>query len=123
MNDPQIPASMDALNKLLDGGWGALDDRVNESANYEAQQANYEKALLIATPFRSGAGQAALQALKEITILAPTWDSENREFYSAAAYGFAREGQNSIIRHIERCIALVDQGPPKAPQQQQTTTN
>jgi hypothetical protein len=111
--EKQIPNPMDTINQLLSGGWEGLEDKSTQSANTGAQQAAYDKALVIATPFRNAAGKACLDALRSITTLAPTWDSESRDFQSASAYGFAREGQNSIIRHIERCIDLVDQGPPE----------
>ncbi len=112
MSEQPIPEPMDTLNNLFGGGWSALEEK-QQQAGVEARQAAYDKALIIATPFRSSAGKLALDALRKMTLFAPTWDAESRDALSAAAYGFTREGQNSIIRHIERCIAVVDEGPPK----------
>lgn len=116
---------MAALNDLFGGkipeGWAGLDDNKDPVKAYEAQLQRYQDALVIAAPFRNGQGRKSLDALRRLTTLKPTWDSESREFYSAAAYGFAREGQNSIVRHIERCLDVVDQGAPVEPKQQKET--
>jgi hypothetical protein len=116
---------MNNLNAILAGkfgeGWDGLESEPSPQATYEANLARYQGALDIAAPFRNTEGRKALEALRNLTTRKPTFDAEGREFYSAAAYGFAREGQNSIIRHIERCLDMVDQGPPIQPTQQKET--
>lgn len=114
---------MPALQRLLGGGgmsengWSGLDQQnADADKQHEAALARYEDAAKIASAFNGSAGREALRKLRELTIDRPTWPAEGAGgFYDAAAYGFAREGQNSIIRHIERCIEHVEKGPPVAP--------
>lgn len=112
---------MPALQRLLSGGalaengWAGLSETDADSTQkrQEAELARYEAAAEIAGPFMTPGGRTSLRKLRELTIERPTWPAEGQGgFYDAAAYGFAREGQNSIIRHIEACIALVEKGPP-----------
>lgn len=52
--------------------------------------------------FATSAGQKVLQHLRNLTIEQPTWYPGED-----ASHGFAREGQNSLVREIERRIKKV----------------
>jgi len=47
--------------------------------------------------FGSDDGQKLLEHLRSLTIEQPTWDPGED-----ASHGYAREGQNSLVREIER---------------------
>ena len=49
--------------------------------------------------FSTEAGQTVLEYLRNMTIEQPTWYPGEE-----ASQGFAREGQNSLVRHIESKI-------------------
>ena len=49
--------------------------------------------------FSTEAGQTVLEYLRNMTIEQPTWYPGEE-----ASHGFAREGQNSLVRHIESKI-------------------
>jgi len=111
---------MEAVHKLLAGGfsengWAGLesgDTRTNEERQQEMAQTRYDNAQIVAGPFASAAGRKSLAKLKAMTIEQPGWNAENKDFHSAAAYGFVREGQNSIVRYIEDCLRILEEGPP-----------
>jgi hypothetical protein len=50
--------------------------------------------------FGSEDGQKLLEHLRSLTIEQPTWYPGEE-----ASHGYAREGQNSIVREIERRVA------------------
>ncbi len=113
-------AEQSPLQKLLAGnqGWGGLEDAAGADSpekENEAAMARFEAAHLIAAPFMTPAGRACLEKLKELTVDAPTWPAEGRGgFYDASMFGFAREGQNSIVRHVIAMIDVAERGPPIA---------
>ena len=49
--------------------------------------------------FSTEAGQTVLEYLRNMTIEQPTWYPGEE-----ASHGFAREGQNSLVRHIEDAV-------------------
>lgn len=106
---------MGAVTRLLGNGWAGLAE-ANETTNEQQQTAALERyriASEIAAPFMTPAGKICLQRLRELSIDQPTWPSQGvGSFHDAAAYGFAREGQNSFFRHILSCIAVAEEGPP-----------
>lgn len=53
--------------------------------------------ILIARTFSTEEGRQVLAWLRQVTIETPAWVPGQE-----ASYGFAREGQNSIVREIER---------------------
>lgn len=55
--------------------------------------------LLYLRVFGSEDGQKVIQHLRSLTIEQPTWYPGED-----ASHGFAREGQNSLVREIERRI-------------------
>jgi len=105
VGNPEIP-----VLAYSEAGWEGM--KPDESPVKDAAQRRYDGALLVARPFMSPEGQSCLQKLREQTIHAPTW-SDGLGLLNGIATGFAREGQNSIIRHIENCIRIAQEGPPK----------
>lgn len=89
-------------------------DLPEDAASLEQQkQAAYDSAVLIATAFMGQAGQNALLELRRLTIEQPCFIPG-----MGADAGFAREGQNSLVRHIENCIKVAERGPPGAVKQE-----
>ena len=75
--------------------WGI--DRMNEAAtaaNTSQMDAIKEECLLYAAVFNTSAGQKILAKLKA-TLESPTWSPDRKP-----EYGYYREGQNDVIRHI-----------------------
>lgn len=110
----------DLLQRFLSGegaGWAGLDE-IDSHSRESAQQAQwrqYEQAVVIAKPFQTPDGRAALAKLRELTTEQPTFAADlaaqgNGDY--AVYQGFAREGQNSIVRWIEAQIAIAEAGPP-----------
>lgn len=97
-------------------GWADLDEDPNGiRLNPADLTERYRVDMLYARAFASEAGQAVLAHLRSQTIEQPAWvPGEDPGF------GFAREGQNSIVREIERRIRRAAEGPP---QLQQETKN
>lgn len=58
-----------------------------------------DMAQAFATVFRTPAGRKVLAHLRSTTVEAPTWNPG-----LAATYGYFREGQNELVRHIERIL-------------------
>lgn len=59
-----------------------------------------EMDIVIAKTFNSAAGRKTLKWLRDQTIEAPTWQISDG--LSGIMTGFAREGQNALIRLIEQ---------------------
>lgn len=77
-------------------GWDFFEPaRIDAPADQPKQDID----LLIARTFASEEGKQVLAWLRHMTIEAPAWVPGQE-----ASYGFAREGQNSIVREIERRI-------------------
>lgn len=68
------------------------------SAKDDARQVD-DIDLIMARTFGTHEGQLALKWLREQTIEHPAWVPGQD-----ASHGFAREGQNSLVREIERRI-------------------
>lgn len=105
--------------KRLGRGWEGLEtltSEVDAGKKFEAARKRYEDAYVLIAPFRTAEGQRSLAALKAMTQDAPTWDGENLDYQKAVSYGFVREGQNSIYRHLMICMQIVEQGPPTPPE-------
>ena len=79
-------------------GWDSL--RTVEPQTRKTQQDNQDDIdRLYLRVFGSEDGQKLHEHLRSLTIEQPTWyPGEN------ASHGFAREGQNSLVREIERRI-------------------
>lgn len=102
--------------KQLGQGWAGLED-MDTGKQYAGLLKRYEDAYQLVAPFRTAEGHTALHVLKALTVECPTWDGENQDYQKAIAYGFVREGQNSIYRHIMACMKIVEDGPPTPPKQ------
>lgn len=82
-----------------------------------ASMAQFQAAHIIAAPFLSASGQACLAELRSRTIEQPCFLPGEQD-----GYGFMREGQNSMVRYIETCIRVAQQGPPNVGQTEPTPT-
>lgn len=106
---------------FAESGWSGLDEsaaQLTAEQRHEHALAQFEQAMEIARPFMNNDGQIALAKLKQRTTEAATWDPQATGAMEGAAAGFAREGQNSIIRFIEDCIRIAQNGPPRQPASQ-----
>lgn len=120
MNDTLTNAQMGILRDLISGnsnaasGWEALDAKSekNKEAVSAMQQKQYELAQTIALPFMGVKGRACIEALKRITIEEPTFGQADLDKEHMVLWMAAREGQNSIVRHILACIKRAEEGPP-----------
>lgn len=77
-------------------GWEGLRHAMPQSPE-ETRQEPSDTDLLYLRVFGSDEGQKVLEHLRSLTIEQPTWYPGED-----AAHGFAREGQNSLVREIER---------------------
>ena len=120
---------MQALQDLIAGrrdgtentGWENLDGTKLAEAQAKAGLERYQRALSIAHVFMTSEGRTALEAIRKITVLEPSFmhavPGENPvqlDALHATIWMYVREGQNSIVRHIEECIKIAEQGPPTA---------
>lgn len=76
-------------------GWDFFEPQPDEGKPAEKQDID----ILISKTFGSDEGQKVLAWLRGLTIEAPAWVPGQD-----ASYGYAREGQNSLVREIERRI-------------------
>lgn len=74
--------------------WG-IDNLNVQEKNKQQLDALKEECILYATVFNSQEGIKVLNKLKKLTLEKPTWDPAQPE-----KYGYYREGQNDILRHI-----------------------
>lgn len=88
-------------------GWDTPDNQPDESdAEFQRKaQEHYEMCLLISKTFNSAHGKKVLKWLRECTIESGTWLA-GIGYDESIAHGFAREGQNAMIRDIEERIKL-----------------
>lgn len=70
----------------------------------------YDADCVVRDCFTQGAGPAALGILKAMTIDQPCFNPEVT--INPDQFGYLREGQNSVIREIEKRIARAERGPP-----------
>jgi len=81
---------------MMDEGWEGL--RTVEPQMRLTQQDNQDDIdRLYLRVFGSEDGQELLTHLRSLTIEQPTWYPGE-----SASHGYAREGQNSLVREIER---------------------
>lgn len=100
---------------FLESGWDGLaatTEKLTAEQQHAAALARFENASDIARAFTGPDGELALSRLRDRTIYQPTWTPDAVSAMDGAAAGFAREGQNSIIRFIETCIRITEEGPP-----------
>lgn len=100
----------DVVDRILSG------QSAPEDVDKEQRAAELERIRIIAANYRgvfnTPAGQFVLKHLREITIeqscFVPGIEFPGADGLSAAQNGFMREGQNSIVREIERYLAWED---------------
>lgn len=78
-------------------GWGFFDPAKVAAPDEQPKQ---DIDLIFARTFASQEGKQTLAWLRQVTIEVPAWVPGQD-----ASYGYAREGQNSLVREIERRIA------------------
>lgn len=100
----------DDLDTILGGGWNSLNEENAKKDQAKNSREEFAYATRIARPFLSKDGAATLQMLREVTTESTTWNPELGA--NAVHNGFWREGQNSIVRWIEKCIEIAQGGPP-----------
>lgn len=100
---------------FMNNGWGGfeqgqreLPDDQKKKLEREAQD-RLEKQRAIAKKFKGPQGKLALSYLRELTIEQPCFNP-NLPDGVAVNFGFFREGQNSIVRDIERLVDQLEKG-------------
>lgn len=98
------------MNAADTEGWAALSAHEREDAERRraALIERHRVDTLFARVFSSAEGAELLRVLREQTIEQPAWIPGQD-----SSHGFAREGQNSLVREIERRIARARLGPPR----------
>jgi hypothetical protein len=100
---------MRTMNTAETDGWAALDP--HDPDDVERRRAalieRYRVDTLFARVFGTTEGAELLHLLRGQTIEQPAWVPGQD-----SSHGFAREGQNSLVREIERRIARARLGPP-----------
>ena len=107
---------MDALTSLMSGGgWKGLDTFSEEAQaqNKKQAQQRYQRALEVSQAFTDTKGAVALGILRDMTMGQPTFPVDTLGLANAIGFGVYREGQNSLVRWIEKQIEIAEQGPPK----------
>lgn len=92
----------EVISNSIDGWEGLRTVEPQLRATQQDNQDDIDRLYL--RVFGSDDGQELLQHLRALTIEQPTWYPGEE-----ASHGFAREGQNSIVREIERRIRRASQ--------------
>lgn len=102
------------IDKILKGGWKELEESAGELTDQQKLSGieRYERASVVARPFMSPEGKACLAALRASTVESSSWQVDQLGLINAIGYGVFREGQNALVRYIEKCISVAMQGPP-----------
>jgi hypothetical protein len=79
----------------MDEGWDFFEPQSGE----DGPPAKQDIDILISKTFSSDEGRKVLAWLRDMTIEAPAWVPGQD-----SSYGYVREGQNSLVREIERRI-------------------
>lgn len=94
----------DFFKKLLNPlGFDALEPGPTEAQKEHLDKGAEERWELVQAyhrTFNTPHGKKVLQHLREMTIESSTWRA-SLGLINGAAHGFAREGQNALVRHIE----------------------
>lgn len=113
MSTKELLDQLEKLGVKAPAGWSALDPASPDhvAAKADNARARYERALEVAAPFMTPAGQLCLSHLRAQTVESPTWKVDELGLVNAIGFGILREGQNTLIRYIERQIEIAQQGP------------
>lgn len=102
-------------NQLRTTPWSQQQEAPGMSKGDKLQ--HYHDCEKIAAPFMNKKGRAALAELRDRTIEQPVFPYKSTTGDLLYAYGCAREGQNQLVRYIEYCMRVVEQGPPVSEEQ------
>jgi|TARA_R100000278_G_scaffold1258_4_gene2591 hypothetical protein len=93
-----VANNADKIRDINSVGWDGLDANVHQ---LRINDINEQQKLDIAYSkcFQTNEGKAVLEHLIQITLDQPCWVPG-----ADSSYGYAREGQNSIIREIQQRI-------------------
>ncbi len=80
-------------------GWDGLDAVPEMTISEDVEK---ETDVIFAQTFQTDAGVKALEYLRKVTIEQPAWIPG-----ADPSFGYAREGQNSLVREIEQRIKRV----------------
>lgn len=78
----------------------------NSQAYIDAARADYELCVYFAKTFNGKSGKEVLKFLRTATIESSTWCVSFGSRDKAIDHGFAREGQNALIKDIEKRIEI-----------------
>ena len=102
---------MTDIKDFLDGGWDALHNAPQISAEQQFEQASvrFNEAKMITAALTSASGKRLLSWLRSKTVDQPSFVPGPH----GADQGFFREGQNSIYREILRMMEISKHPPEK----------
>ena len=86
----------DKIRSINDPGWDGVDAD-NEPIRLKNMDLQRDMDIQFHRCFTSEAGKKVLEHLRSITIEQPAWVPG-----ADASFGYAREGQNSLVREIEQ---------------------
>lgn len=103
---------------FLTGGWEGFSTPEQDAAAQQVSDEGQERRSLdqydddcaIRDCFTQGSGPAALAVLRRLTIDQPCFNPEVA--VNPNQFGFLREGQNSVVREIEKRMKRAELGPP-----------
>lgn len=106
--------AMEQVNSLLDGGAGfnPMDSAEAQKTQQQQAERQYHDACQVGAPFKTPAGKKLLAKLKQAFLDPATWVAGVTNYDDACSYGFAREGQKSVVQYILKCIEVMENGPP-----------
>lgn len=103
-----IPGNLQDLGAKF---FGLDDEAPDADAKPSARKVAQAKAEALANDYRAAfstaAGRRVLADLIERTLHKPTFDAR-MGLMNGTAYGFAREGQNSLVHFIRRQVAIAN---------------
>ena len=88
----------DKIRSINDPGWDGVDAD-NEPIRLKNMDLQRDMDIQFHRCFTTEAGKKVLEHLRSITIEQPAWVPG-----ADASFGYAREGQNSLVREIEQMI-------------------
>lgn len=101
--------TQDAYKNPLGWAQAGIDeaDAANGAVFQQRIKEMFDLNLNIARTFNTPHGKKVLEFLRKGTIESATWMS-SLPYQEAIAHGFAREGQNALVRDLENRIALAN---------------
>ena len=87
-------------------GWKEDNAETNQVFKDRAKEL-FEINMAVVRVFKGKDGKKVLDWLRSVTIEAGTWRA-SLPYNEAIAHGFAREGQNALVRDIEHRIKIME---------------